>query len=102
MLTPKKKFCVFVIVLNLGLILRQILNQPNIFLIIITQVLLKFLMLIDLAACTYRLETVRTRLGRISHIGELMSYWLSHVVLSNTTQRSRSVSKNWTQKKKKN
>ena len=43
-----------------------------------------------------------TLLERISHIGVLMSYWLNHVVLSNTTQISKFVSRNLTQKRKKN
>ena len=50
----------------------------------------------------FRLQIVPTLLERISHIGVLMSYWLNHVVLSNTTQISKFVSRNLTQKRKKN
>ena len=59
-------------------------------------------MICDCGNYIFRLQIVPTLLERISHIGVLMSYWLNHVVLSNTTQISKFVSRNLTQKRKKN
>merc|ERR1712173_494901 len=82
-------------------ILRQILFPQNTFSITITQVLLRFSMPIGLVIFIYRREIVPTLREKTSHIGELMSYWLNHVVPSNTTQKLRFALRNLTQKKKK-